>query len=57
MVFGDFYNDVEMLKKAYYSFVMENANEDMKQYGNFIAESNKNHGVLKAINKYVLDQK
>lgn len=54
MVFGDFYNDVEMLKKAYYSFVMENANDDMKTYGNFIAESNKDKGVLKAINKFVL---
>ncbi|MGN0144802.1 MAG: HAD family hydrolase [Clostridium sp.] len=56
MVFGDFYNDVEMLKEAYYSFVMENANEDMKQYGNFIAESNSNYGVIKAINKFVLNE-
>lgn len=56
MVFGDFYNDISMLEKAYYSFVMENANEDMKQYGNFMAESNKNNGVIKAINKYVLNK-
>ncbi|MGL4108537.1 HAD family hydrolase [Clostridium sp. LP20] len=55
MVFGDFYNDVEMLKKAHYSFVMENANEDMKQYGNFIAKSNKEYGVIKAIEEYVLN--
>jgi len=55
MAFGDFYNDISMLEKAYYSFVMENANEDMKQYGNFIAESNVNNGVLKAIEKYVLN--
>lgn len=54
MVFGDFYNDIEMLGKAYYSFVMENAEDDMKQYGNFIAESNKDKGVIKAIDKYVL---
>ncbi|MBE6050731.1 MAG: HAD family phosphatase [Clostridium sp.] len=54
MAFGDFYNDVEMLKSAYYSFVMENANEDMKQYGNFIAKSNKENGVIKSIEKYVL---
>lgn len=53
MVFGDFYNDVEMLKKAHYSFVMENANEDMKKYGNFIAKSNKEAGVIQAIEKYV----
>lgn len=55
MVFGDFYNDIEMLQKAHYSFVMENANDDMKQYGNFIAESNRKNGVIKAIEKYVLN--
>lgn len=54
MVFGDFYNDVEMLKEAHYSFVMENANEDMKKYGNFIAKSNSENGVVQAINEYVL---
>lgn len=54
MVFGDFYNDVEMLKKAHYSFVMENANEDMKQYGNFIAKKNTENGVIDAIEEYIL---
>ena len=54
MVFGDFYNDIEMLQRAYYSFVMENANEDMKQYGNFIAKSNTENGVITAIEKYAL---
>ena len=56
IVFGDFYNDIEMLKEAHYSFVMKNANEDMKQYGNFIAESNKDAGVIKAIYEYVLNE-
>ena len=54
MVFGDFYNDIEMLGKAKFSFVMENANEDMKQYGNYIAKSNRDYGVIKAIEEYVL---
>lgn len=54
MAFGDYYNDIEMLKEAEYSFVMENAPEDMKKHGKYIAESNKDHGVLKAISKYVL---
>lgn len=54
MVFGDFYNDVEMLKKAKYSFVMENANDDMKKYGNYIAKSNIENGVIEAIEEYVL---
>jgi len=53
MVFGDFYNDIEMLNKAHYSFVMENANEDMKQYGNFIAKRNTENGVIEAIEEYV----
>ncbi len=55
MAFGDFYNDIELLQAAEYSFVMENANEDMKQYGKYIAESNKNNGVLKAIEKYAFN--
>ena len=56
MVFGDFYNDIEMLQKAYYSFVMENANEDMKQYGNFIAKNNSENGVIQAINQYIFKE-
>ncbi len=54
MAFGDFYNDIELLQAAEYSFVMKNANEDMKQYGKYIAESNADNGVIKAIYKYVL---
>lgn len=54
MAFGDFYNDIEMLKNSEYSFVMENANEDMKQYGKYIAPSNNDDGVMKMIEKYVL---
>ena len=55
MAFGDFYNDIEMLKLARYSFVMANANDDMKHHGNYIAESNRNYGVIKAIKQYVLN--
>lgn len=54
MVFGDYYNDIEMLQEVDYSFVMENAPYDMRQYGNYIAASNKEHGVLKAIRTYAL---
>lgn len=49
MVFGDYYNDVPMLEKAEYSFVMRNANPDMFKYGNFVAESNNDGGVLKVL--------
>jgi len=55
MAFGDFYNDIELLKNADMSFVMENANEDMKQYGRFTAESNNSSGVTKAIKKYLTE--
>lgn len=54
MVLGDYYNDIEMLAEAEYSFVMENAPEDMKQYGKYIAASNVEHGVLRAILEYAL---
>lgn len=53
MVFGDFYNDIEMLTRADYSFVMENANDDMKQYGRWIAPSNDHYGVTREIWKYL----
>lgn len=39
MVFGDNENDIEMLKQAEYSFVMENAKEEMKNYGNYTTKS------------------
>lgn len=54
MVFGDYYNDVEMLAQAEYSFVMENSPDDMKQHGKYIAASNVEHGVLRAILEYAL---
>jgi len=54
MVFGDYFNDVSMLSKAHYSFVMENALDEMKQYGNYLAKSNNDNGVMDAIKQYVL---
>ena len=43
-----------MLENSEYSFVMENANDDMKQFGKYIAPSNNDDGVMKMIEKYVL---
>ena len=54
MTFGDFYNDIDLLKQGKYSFVMANANEDMFQYGNYKAKSNTENGVIEAIKEYVL---
>ncbi len=56
MAFGDFYNDVEMLQQAEYSFVMENAEEKMKQYGKFLAPRNTENGVMRMIQKFVLNR-
>ena len=53
MAFGDFYNDVDLLNSAGFSFVMKNANEDMKKYGKYIADDNNSGGVTKAIRKYL----
>lgn len=36
MAFGDNYNDIAMLDKVYYSYVMEKAASDVKKHGQFI---------------------
>jgi len=45
MAFGDYNNDVEMLKLAGYSFAMENAHPNIKRVANFTTLSNDNNGV------------
>lgn len=57
MVFGDYYNDIEMLKVAKYSFVMANANEDMFSHGNYTAKSHNENGVCEAINEFIFKSK
>lgn len=54
MVFGDFYNDVPMFSKAYYSYAMSNAPDDVKERANFVAPSNEENGVIQVIKKEVL---
>ena len=36
MAFGDNYNDIAMLDRVYYSYVMEKAVEDVKKHGRFV---------------------
>lgn len=55
MAFGDYFNDVEMLKKAKYSYVMEDALDEMKKYGNYICKSNKENGVLQILEEVLKD--
>ena len=54
MAFGDYYNDVEMLKAAYHSYAMENAPVGVKKHANFMAKSNMENGVLEVIKRVVL---
>lgn len=56
MVFGDFNNDIEMLKEAKYSYAMENSNDEVKKAANFVAPSNDNFGVAKIIKQEVLKE-
>jgi Cof subfamily protein (haloacid dehalogenase superfamily) len=57
VAFGDTYNDIEMLKAVKYSYIVSNASADMKQYANFIADSNDNFGVLKIIDRIIQSHK
>lgn len=51
MVFGDYNNDIEMLKRAKFSFAMENAHPNVKAVANFKTKSNNENGV-----EYILKQ-
>ena len=54
MVFGDQQNDVEMMKRAYYSYAVANAVPAAKEAARFLTDSNVNGGVLKIL-RAVLD--
>lgn len=49
MVFGDQLNDIEMMSRAYYSFAVGNAREEVKQAARFQTDTNLNDGVLKIL--------
>ena len=49
LAFGDQANDIEMLKQAYFSFAMGNANCTVKNAARFTCDSCYNDGVLKTI--------
>jgi hydroxymethylpyrimidine pyrophosphatase-like HAD family hydrolase len=53
MVFGDYFNDLEMLQKGYYSYAMENAHPDVKNVARFIAKSNDENGVVEVLTALV----
>lgn len=53
MVFGDYMNDIEMLKKAEYSYAMQNAHPSVKEAAKFEALCNNNFGVMQTIKTYL----
>ncbi|KJG12289.1 HAD family hydrolase [Photobacterium iliopiscarium] len=55
MSFGDFLNDVEMLKETYFSYAMDNAHPEIKQLARFHAPSNNDQGVMTVIKEKVLN--
>lgn len=56
MVFGDYFNDVDMLRLAEHSFCMENGHEDVKKMCAHIAPDNNHGGVTRCIGEYVLNE-
>lgn len=49
MAFGDGYNDLELMKRATFSFVVRNAVQELKDGSNFITRSNEEDAVMKTI--------
>ena len=45
MAFGDYFNDIEMLELASFSFAMENAHPSIKEIANYSTKSNDEFGV------------
>lgn len=56
MVFGDYNNDLEMMKAADFSFAMKNAHPNVLKAANYVTESNDNYGVERIMEK-VLEAK
>jgi len=57
VVFGDFLNDLEMMKVAHYSYAMKNAHPEIIKASRFVTEfDNNNNGVLKTIKKLLLPE-
>lgn len=49
MVFGDGFNDIELMERADFSFAMRNAFDETKAVANFITRSNDEDAVMKTI--------
>lgn len=54
MVFGDYNNDLEMLKLGDFSFAMKNAHPNVIKVANFITKSNNDNGVEAVLEKLLM---
>lgn len=57
MVFGDGFNDIELMERADFSFAMRNAFDETKAAANYITRSNDEDGVLHTILQILALQK
>lgn len=57
MVFGDGFNDIELMERADFSFAMRNAFEETKAVANFITRSNDEDAVMHTILQFLALQK
>ncbi|WP_405570426.1 HAD family hydrolase [Winogradskyella sp. Asnod2-B02-A] len=57
MVFGDYNNDLEMLKCAKYSYAMENAHPNVKSVANFETTSNNDNGVELVLEQLITESR
>lgn len=56
MAFGDYFNDLDMLLSADWSFCPENGHEEIKKQCRFICADCDRGGVIEAIKKYALNE-
>lgn len=55
MAFGDYFNDVDMLMNAEWSFCPENGHDDVKRLCKYIAPDNDHRGVTSCIKRFALN--
>ena len=54
MAFGDGSNDMDMIRRVGFGVAMENGIDEIKEAADYITVTNDEHGVAKAIEKFVL---
>ncbi len=57
MVFGDYNNDLEMLRLGHFSYAMQNAHPNVKAIANFETSSNNDFGVENVLEELLLAKK